>query len=330
MHEKPRKTFNTLPLPSPDRGPHVSLVPRDWGAGARKETTTRRTATQGGALTQLQFLYGALDSHPFFPSHVASGRCVLWAAAAGAPAGVVSAFAEPSGWCAGAVLDVAGAVCAVAVPSSPTQCHTWGRGVGGGGAMSTAGLEAAGPGDRRPTVGPVSAAPPYPALADLYHVQDKKWQINIRRPFIIEDGFDAFAQISDGGDLRLKAKLHIVFQNAHGLAEAGIDAGGVFKEFLTECLKQVRGRERAGGSRDWGGRGGVSYADGGRGGASGRNFSQCFRYFFTQFPSACPACVCVWVPSAEVLLRDAAGGLVTAPQFSAIFPQVFAVGFDAP
>ena len=42
------------------------------------------------------FLYGALDSPPFFPSHVASGRCVLSAAAAGAPAGVVSAFAEPS------------------------------------------------------------------------------------------------------------------------------------------------------------------------------------------------------------------------------------------
>ena len=37
----------------------------------------------------------------------------------GAPAGVVSAFAEPSVWCAGAVLDVAGcAVCASAAPSS--------------------------------------------------------------------------------------------------------------------------------------------------------------------------------------------------------------------
>ena len=53
---------------------------------------------------------GALDSHPFFPSHVASGRWVLSAAAAGAPAGVISAFAEPSGWCAGAVLVVAGVV----------------------------------------------------------------------------------------------------------------------------------------------------------------------------------------------------------------------------
>ena len=48
----------------------------------------------------------------------ASGRCVLSAAAAGAPAGVVSAFAEPSGWCAGAVLDVAGAICALAAPNS--------------------------------------------------------------------------------------------------------------------------------------------------------------------------------------------------------------------
>ena len=53
------------------------------------------------------------------PSHVASGRCVLSAAAAGALAGVVSAFAEPSGRCDGAVPDVAGcAVCAPAAPSS--------------------------------------------------------------------------------------------------------------------------------------------------------------------------------------------------------------------
>ena len=69
-------------------------------------------------------------------SLVASGCCFLSAAVAGAPAGVVatfaepsgwcagaagvlSAFAEPSGWCAGAVLDVAWcAVCASAAPSS--------------------------------------------------------------------------------------------------------------------------------------------------------------------------------------------------------------------
>ena len=61
----------------------------------------------------------ARDSHPFFASNVASGCCFLLVTAAGAPAGVVAAFAEPSGWCAGAVLDVAGcAVCASVVPSS--------------------------------------------------------------------------------------------------------------------------------------------------------------------------------------------------------------------
>ena len=59
------------------------------------------------------------DSHPFFPSHVVSGRCFLSATAAGAPAGVVSAFAEPSGGCVGTVLDVAGcAVCTSAAPNN--------------------------------------------------------------------------------------------------------------------------------------------------------------------------------------------------------------------
>ena len=63
----------------------------------------------------------ALDSHLFVPSHVASGRCVLSAAAAGAPARVVSVFTEPSGWRAGAVLDVPG--CAICVPAAPSSWH---------------------------------------------------------------------------------------------------------------------------------------------------------------------------------------------------------------
>ena len=71
---------------------------------------------------RLLFLYRALNSHAFFPSHVASGRCFLSVAAAGAPAGVVAAFAEPSRWCAGAVRDVAGcALCAFA-PPPPYYC----------------------------------------------------------------------------------------------------------------------------------------------------------------------------------------------------------------
>ena len=60
-----------------------------------------------------------LDGHPFFPSHVASGRCFLSAAAAGALAGIVSAFAEPSSWCVGTVLNVAWcAVCASTAPNN--------------------------------------------------------------------------------------------------------------------------------------------------------------------------------------------------------------------
>ena len=78
-----------------------------------KVAWSQRTQGGGGGIWRgppvshsvgLLLLYGALGSHPFFPSHVASGRCVLSAAAASALAGVVSAFAEPSCWCAGAVL----------------------------------------------------------------------------------------------------------------------------------------------------------------------------------------------------------------------------------
>ena len=72
----------------------------------------------------LLLLYGALDSHPFFPSRAVSGRCFLSTTVVGAPADVVSVFAEPSGWCAGAVLDVAG--CAVCASAAPSSWHTGG------------------------------------------------------------------------------------------------------------------------------------------------------------------------------------------------------------
>jgi len=77
------------------------------------------------------------------------------------------------------------------------------------------------------------------AERNTHHVQNKKWLVTIRRQYLVEDGFQAFSGLPEGGDARLKAKLHVQFQNAQGLPEAGIDAGGVFKEFLTNCLKQV-------------------------------------------------------------------------------------------
>ena len=42
------------------------------------------------------FFHEALDSHPLFRSHVASGRCILSAAAAGAPAGVAHTITPPT------------------------------------------------------------------------------------------------------------------------------------------------------------------------------------------------------------------------------------------
>ena len=112
---------------------HTGTARRSIGLSRARTGLGRHRSALGqllkALLVWLLFLYGALDSHPFFPSHVASGRCVLSAAAAGAPAagapaGAVSAFAEPSGWCAGAVLNVAWcAVCASAA-LSPLQCRS--------------------------------------------------------------------------------------------------------------------------------------------------------------------------------------------------------------
>ena len=122
--------------------PRTDLPPgqRHRAAGAQPsfcpETTVRQTPTLSGfgALllrtecfipppmghsVRLRVLYGALDGHPFVPSHVASGRCVLSAAAAGAPAGVVSAFAEPRRWCTGGCAGGCGGRFSVVAAHSP-------------------------------------------------------------------------------------------------------------------------------------------------------------------------------------------------------------------
>lgn len=40
------------------------------------------------------------------------------------------------------------------------------------------------------------------------------------------------------GNERLKGRLRIAYVNEAGLAEAGIDGGGLFKDFMEELLKQ--------------------------------------------------------------------------------------------
>ena len=74
-----------------------------------------------------------------------------------------------------------------------------------------------------------------------------KFGITIRREYLFEDGMAEMAKLVTGstpshiggtGISRLKARFHIQFKNAQGLDEAGIDAGGVFKEFIEALAKK--------------------------------------------------------------------------------------------
>ncbi len=47
----------------------------------------------------------------------------------------------------------------------------------------------------------------------------------------LQDGFEQLNKLAE----RLKSRLQIRFIDQHGLEEAGIDGGGLFKEFM-ECL----------------------------------------------------------------------------------------------
>ena len=73
--------------------------------------------------------------------------------------------------------------------------------------------------------------------------------VTVRRNHIYEDAFTALAQEEGGccpsyavfkqaltfSDMR--QKLRVTFTNAQGLDEAGIDGGGLFREFLSQLLK---------------------------------------------------------------------------------------------
>ncbi|EJD34846.1 HECT-domain-containing protein [Auricularia subglabra TFB-10046 SS5] len=74
---------------------------------------------------------------------------------------------------------------------------------------------------------------------DRYHGHGTR-RIVIRRDRIAEDGFD---HLNDLGPA-LKGSLSIVFVDQFGQEEAGIDGGGVFKEFLTSLSKEVFNADR--------------------------------------------------------------------------------------
>jgi len=57
--------------------------------------------------------------------------------------------------------------------------------------------------------------------------------ITIRRNFIVED---AFAQLNSLGS-RLRENIRVKFVDEYGLEEAGVDGGGVFKEFMHQLIR---------------------------------------------------------------------------------------------
>ncbi|OCF32551.1 ubiquitin-protein ligase E3 C [Kwoniella heveanensis BCC8398] len=57
----------------------------------------------------------------------------------------------------------------------------------------------------------------------------------IRRNRLAEDGFDELSGVGPA----LKGRIEITFYDQYGLEEAGIDGGGLFKEFLTSLSKDV-------------------------------------------------------------------------------------------
>ncbi|EMD40028.1 hypothetical protein CERSUDRAFT_46274 [Gelatoporia subvermispora B] len=63
-------------------------------------------------------------------------------------------------------------------------------------------------------------------------------RVTVRRGSIAQDGFDKLSEVN------LKEPIYITFIDQFGNEEAGIDGGGVFKEFLTSLCKEVFDTDR--------------------------------------------------------------------------------------
>ncbi|XP_001607965.1 ubiquitin-protein ligase E3C [Nasonia vitripennis] len=70
---------------------------------------------------------------------------------------------------------------------------------------------------------------------ELTHfMQGPSIHISVRRNYLYEDAFDKLSPENEP-EMRLKMRVQLV--NAVGLEEAGVDGGGLFREFLSELLK---------------------------------------------------------------------------------------------
>ena len=68
----------------------------------------------------------------------------------------------------------------------------------------------------------------------------------IRRNYIYEDSYD---KLSKSNEPNIKLKMRVQLVNAVGLDEAGIDGGGLFREFLSQLLKSAFDPNRGRGER---------------------------------------------------------------------------------
>ena len=82
----------------PDPPPHLVSIPYKQSLDNTVPLLGSHNAPPRGTFRQLQFLSGAPDTHPFSPPRAAWGRCVLTAAAAGVPDGVVTGAQRLSHW----------------------------------------------------------------------------------------------------------------------------------------------------------------------------------------------------------------------------------------
>ncbi|KAI9980729.1 hypothetical protein PInf_010048 [Phytophthora infestans] len=79
--------------------------------------------------------------------------------------------------------------------------------------------------------------------AQLGHIRDefsRAFQVRVKRDEIVDDSFDFFQEVCDTmSPAALKSRVKVTFVNEQGLEEAGIDGGGVFKEFMDSLTKSA-------------------------------------------------------------------------------------------
>ncbi|RLN90612.1 hypothetical protein BBJ28_00004175 [Nothophytophthora sp. Chile5] len=79
--------------------------------------------------------------------------------------------------------------------------------------------------------------------AQLGHIRDeftRALQVRVKRDEIVDDSFEFFQKVCDSmSPSALKSRIKVTFINEQGLEEAGIDGGGVFKEYVDNLTKHA-------------------------------------------------------------------------------------------